>query len=154
MQFKRVTNCISERLMHLGRHLQFLLRTKDLMKKLTAIQICCAFAIVFSQANASCNGKAFMDLPFAGGSYVVSQGNHGDTSHYDHGIWDNTYAIDIDLPMSTPLLAPVDGTVTAAYGVNGSGCLGGGKVVVVKDKATGNSVALLHLSEIKKYPER
>lgn len=124
---------------------------KSLMKIFNVIQIMCAHMVVFSNAtHANCNGKPFMDLPFAGGPYIVSQGNHGDTSHYDHGIWDNTYAIDIDLPMGTPLLAPVDGTVTAAYGVNGSGCLGGGRVVVIKDDAIGTSIVLLHLSQIIK----
>lgn len=52
--------------------------------------------------------------------------------------------------MGTPLFAPVDGTVTAAYGTNGSGCLGGSRVVVIKDDATGTSIALLHLSQITK----
>jgi murein DD-endopeptidase MepM/ murein hydrolase activator NlpD len=41
----------------------------------------------------------------------ITQGNNGSTSHYDHGAWDNTYAIDVGLPVGSDVLAPADGEV-------------------------------------------
>lgn len=93
-----------------------------------------------------------MDLPFSSsiGHKEVTQGNNGSTSHYNHGTWDNTYAIDLALPLDTDLKAPTDGYITAVYGKNGTGCLGGGQVIVFKDKVTGKNITFLHLSRIDK----
>lgn len=101
----------------------------------------------------ACGGSPYMDLPFSGAySYKVSQGNNGATSHYDHTSegWDNTYAVDIALPSGTPIKAPVNGTIYNTYGSTGSGCLGGGKVIVLTDTASGNKITFLHLSSISK----
>ncbi len=45
------------------------------------------------------------------GTARITQGNNGSISHYDHGTWDNTYAIDMALPIGSDVLAPADGEV-------------------------------------------
>jgi len=93
--------------------------------------------------------KHMIDLPYKG-SYKITQGNNAATSHYDHGAWDNTYAIDIAMPLNTKVLSPVDGTIYKVYDENhNGGCLGGGRVVVIKD-LEGNFLTFLHLRSIVK----
>ena len=41
----------------------------------------------------------------------IAQGNHSSFSHKDYGTWDNTYALDIALPVGSDILAPVDGVI-------------------------------------------
>ncbi len=48
-------------------------------------------------------------VPFAGGPYVISQGFFGEYSHKDHA--HAHYAIDVPLPMNTPILAAREGKV-------------------------------------------
>lgn len=111
--------------------------------------------------NNNQNVNYYLDLPYRG-SYKVSQGNNApkikNFSHYNHGAWENTYAIDIALPKNTPVLAPADATVACIYDENHNGgkacgykpnygCIGGGRVIVLKDNK-GNLITLLHLSAI------
>jgi murein DD-endopeptidase MepM/ murein hydrolase activator NlpD len=78
----------------------------------------------------------------------ISQGNKGTTSHYDHGIWDNTYAIDVALPVGSPVLAPADGV--AVYVDNDPGGAGGKELAIEHTGSTGKkfTTVYLHLSEI------
>ena len=100
------------------------------------------------------NSRYSIDLPFKG-TYKVSQGNFGSYSHYyhydDHGKikWDNTYAIDFATPKGTPIYAPADGKIVCIYDEKHKGCIGGGRVVVLKDKK-GNYITFLHLQKIIK----
>jgi murein DD-endopeptidase MepM/ murein hydrolase activator NlpD len=94
------------------------------------------------------NSRYSIDLPFKG-TYKVTQGNFGNTSHYDHGIWDNTYAIDFGMPKGTPIYAPTDGKIVRIYDEKHGGCIGGGRVLVLKD-IKGNYITFLHLQKIVK----
>ena len=86
----------------------------------------------------------FLDLPY-NGIYKVTQGNHGTTSHYNHGKWDNTYGIDFAMPLNTIIKSPVDGDIYKVYDEDhNGGCLGGGRVIVIKD-IKGNYLTFLHL---------
>lgn len=108
-----------------------------------------AWSFTTAGTPSACGGNPYMDLPFSG-TYKVSQGNNASTSHYNHGSWDNTYAIDFAIPSGTAIKAPINGMIYNTYGSSGSGCLGGGKVVVLKDNISGNYIAFLHLSKISK----
>jgi lysozyme len=101
----------------------------------------------------------FLDLPYKG-TYKVTQGNNGSTSHYNHDSWDNTYAIDFAMPLNTKILAPASGEVVCLYDEkhkggevcgykSNYGCIGGGRVMVVKDKK-GNYLTFLHLQSFNK----
>jgi GH25 family lysozyme M1 (1,4-beta-N-acetylmuramidase) len=101
----------------------------------------------------------FLDLPYKG-TYKITQGNNGSTSHYNHDKWDNTYAIDFAMPLNTKILAPASGEVVCLYDENhkggeicgykpNDGCIGGGRVMVVKDKK-GNYLTFLHLQSFNK----
>lgn len=96
---------------------------------------------------AACAGLPYMDLPFVG-NFKVTQGNSAATSHYDHGTWDNTYAIDLALPMNTPVRSPVNGTVIKATGVNNIAWIGGGRTLLIQDSISNKKIALLHLNSI------
>ncbi|MEN6513014.1 PKD domain-containing protein [Methanoculleus sp.] len=85
------------------------------------------------------------------GSARITQGTKGTVSHYDHGTWDNTYALDITsvTPSETfDVLAPYDGTV--CYVDNDGTDSGGGKEVAIRHTIDGNEyiTVYLHLSEI------
>ena len=78
------------------------------------------------------------------GEKRITQGFFGETSHYDHGTWDNTYALDIGVRVGTPVLAPFDGEVT---GFNDDPITGGGRELYIKSD-DGQEVVFLHLSRI------
>lgn len=48
-------------------------------------------------------------IPFAGGPFMISQGFHGEESHKQHA--HAHYAIDVPMPVNTPILAARDGVV-------------------------------------------
>jgi len=79
---------------------------------------------------------------------TITQGNNGATSHYDHGTWDNTYAIDIALPVGTDVLAMADGIVK--YVDNDPAGAGGKELAIEHTGPTGKKfvTVYLHLSEI------
>ena len=84
------------------------------------------------------------------GAARITQGTNGATSHYDHGTWDNTYALDI--ASMTPgetfdILAPYDGTVCH---IDNDEDGAGGKEVAICHTYGGNEyiTVYLHLSEI------
>ncbi len=79
---------------------------------------------------------------------TITQGNNGATSHYDHGSWDNTYALDIALSTGTYVLAPADGTVVY-YDPDPAGA--GGKELAIEHTGPSGkkfTTVYLHLSEI------
>ncbi|MDI6704535.1 MAG: peptidoglycan DD-metalloendopeptidase family protein, partial [bacterium] len=80
----------------------------------------------------------------------ITQGNHGATSHYDHGVWDNTYAIDVALPVGTDVLAPADGIIS--WSDPDPGGAGGIGLAIDCIGPTGKTFTMvfLHLSEIIK----
>lgn len=82
------------------------------------------------------------------GTAEVTQGNNGATSHYDHGTWDNTYALDIALSVGTDVLAPADGYVK--YVDNDPGGGGGKELAIEHTGPTGKKfvTVYLHLSSI------
>jgi outer membrane protein assembly factor BamB len=82
------------------------------------------------------------------GTAQIAQGNKGATSHYDHGTWDNTYAIDVALPTGSEVLAPADGVVK--YVDNDPGGPGGKELAIEHTGPTGEKfvTVYLHLSEI------
>ena len=84
------------------------------------------------------------------GPAVISQGHHGEPTHGDHGIWENTYALDIPLPVGAPVFAPADGFVH--WTKDDTKGMGGRQLVLqhrspVLNGGTCYSV-FLHLSEI------
>lgn len=86
------------------------------------------------------------------GEKRITQGTYGSTSHYDHNIWDNTYALDI--ASLTPgekfnVLAPYDGIV-CLVDKEGAEYPSSGKVVVIEHTFDGRKyyTVYLHLSEI------
>jgi len=78
----------------------------------------------------------------------ITQGNYGATSHYDHGTWDNTYAIDVALSVGSDVLAPADGV--AVYVDDDSSGPGGKELAVEHTGPTGKEfvTVYLHLDEI------
>ena len=82
------------------------------------------------------------------GIFKITQGNNGSASHFDHGTWDNTYAIDIALPIGSNVLAPADGVVNW-YDDDTSGA-GGKELAIEHTVPTGEifTTVYLHLSEI------
>lgn len=78
----------------------------------------------------------------------ITQGNNGTTSHYDHGTWDNTYAIDVALPLGSDVLAPADGVVK--YVDNNSSGAGGKELALEHVGPTGKKfvTVYLHLDSI------
>lgn len=82
----------------------------------------------------------------------ITQGNRAphipSYSHYDHGNWDNTYAIDVALPVGSDVLAPADGLVTW-YDDDPSGS-GGKELAIEHIGQTGKrfTTVYLHLNEI------
>jgi len=78
----------------------------------------------------------------------ITQGNNGSVSHYDHGTWDNTYAIDVALSTGSYVLAPADGIVE--YVDNNPGGSGGKEIAIQHTGPTGKKfvTVYLHLSEI------
>jgi pimeloyl-ACP methyl ester carboxylesterase len=86
------------------------------------------------------------------GEKRITQGTHGSTSHYDHGTWDNTYALDIaSLTRGEKfnVLAPYDGIVRLVD-KEGTKYPSSGKVVVIEHTFDGSKyyTVYLHLSEI------
>ncbi|MFQ6056203.1 MAG: NosD domain-containing protein, partial [Methanosarcinales archaeon] len=81
------------------------------------------------------------------GTKTITQGNYGSTSHYDHGIWDNTYAIDVNLNYEE-VLAPADGVVI--YVDNDQSGAGGKELAINHTGPTEKNftTVYLHLSEI------
>jgi len=73
----------------------------------------------------------------------VTQGNNGGTSHYDHGTWDNTYAIDVALPVDSDVLAPYDGTVK--YVDNDPNGAGGKELALEHTGPTGKKFITVYL---------
>ncbi len=81
------------------------------------------------------------------GTKKITQGNYGTVSHYDHGTWDNTYAIDAALNYEY-VLAPADGVVIY---VDGDPKGAGGKELAINHTGpTGKNftTVYLHLSKI------
>ena len=78
----------------------------------------------------------------------ITQGNKGTTSHYDHGTWDNTYAIDVALPVGSDVLAPADGVVK--YVDNDPSGAGGKELAIEHTGPTGKKsvTVYLHLNDI------
>ncbi len=102
---------------------------------------------------------SFIDLPYKG-TYKVTQGNNASYTHYYHNAytdkngkyhpaWDNTYAIDFAMPLNTTIISPVDGEIYKVYDETHGGCLGGGRVMVIKDNK-GNYLTFLHLRSFLK----
>ena len=77
----------------------------------------------------------------------ITQGNKGPT-HKDYGIWDNTYAIDVALPIGSDVLAPADGVVK--YVDNDPGGAGGKELAIEHTGPTGKKfvTVYLHLNDI------
>lgn len=78
----------------------------------------------------------------------ITQGNNGATSHYDHGTWDNTYAIDVALPVNSDVLAPADGVIK--YVDSDPSGAGGKELAIEHTGPTGKKFVMvyLHLNEI------
>jgi len=78
----------------------------------------------------------------------ITQGNNGATSHHDYGTWDNTYAIDVSLPVGSIILAPADGVVK--YVDNDASGAGGKELALEHTGPTGKKfvTVYLHLNEI------
>lgn len=84
-------------------------------------------------------------LPFPSGStYKITQGPHGKYSH--NSVWNET-AVDVGMPVGTPVLAARSGTVYAT----GYTSAGGGRYVLIKD-ASGLCQVYFHLSDYRVYP--
>lgn len=69
----------------------------------------------FRNAIAQISEQPLLKAPWRGVAQI-SQGNRANkyylgTSHYRHETWENTYAIDVCLPVGTDVLAPADGVV-------------------------------------------
>jgi murein DD-endopeptidase MepM/ murein hydrolase activator NlpD len=86
------------------------------------------------------------------GRRKITQGNNAPPydpySHYDHGTWDNTWAIDISMPVGTDILSPADGRVVY---VDNDPAGGGGKELAIEHTGpTGKTytTVYLHLSQI------
>ncbi|MRJ03118.1 MAG: hypothetical protein GXO19_06670, partial [Epsilonproteobacteria bacterium] len=96
----------------------------------------------------------YMDLPFRG-AWMVIEGNNGSISHYNHGDWDHTYAIDFYMPEGVEVLAPIKGVVACVYDENNDGgvcrsrtggrkgCLKEGGRVVVIETINGENITFL-----------
>ena len=82
------------------------------------------------------------------GRKKITQGNNASFSHYDHGTWDNTWAIDIALETGSNVLAPADGIVE--YVDDDPGGAGGKELAIEHIAPSGNTciTVYLHLSEI------
>jgi murein DD-endopeptidase MepM/ murein hydrolase activator NlpD len=82
----------------------------------------------------------------------ITQGNNAPQyppySHYDHGTWDNTYAIDVYLPVGSDVRAPADGVIS--WYDDDSGGSGGIELAIDHIGPTGKTytTVYLHLSEI------
>ncbi|MCI5149395.1 MAG: M23 family metallopeptidase [Candidatus Electrothrix sp. MAN1_4] len=100
------------------------------------------------------NDNYYLELPFSGNE-KISQGNHGSHSHKLQSWGDNIYAIDVAM-YEEDVMAPTDGTIVRLYDEthNGTGtcskgsecCLGGGRVLVMRDKDD-NYFTFLHLKK-------
>jgi murein DD-endopeptidase MepM/ murein hydrolase activator NlpD len=97
------------------------------------------------------SGQPLFKAPWVG-SRKITQGNNAPQydpySHYDHGDWDNTWAIDISMPVGTDILAPADGRVVY---VDNDPVGGGGKELAIEHTGpTGKkyTTVYLHLSQI------
>jgi len=82
------------------------------------------------------------------GTARITQGNYGSTSHYDHGTWDNTYALDVALVVGSDVLAPNAG-IAKYVDTNPSGS-GGKELAIEHTGQTGKKfvTVYLHLSDI------
>jgi len=87
------------------------------------------------------------------GSRKITQGNNAPQyppySHYDHGSWENIWAIDISMPVGTDVLAPADGKVV--YIDSSHPTTGGGIELAIEHTGpTGKkyTTVYLHLSQI------
>jgi len=82
------------------------------------------------------------------GTATITQGNNGMTSHYDHGTWDNTFAIDVALSVGSSILAPADGIVKY---VDNDPSGAGGKELALEHKGQSGKrfvTVYLHLNDI------
>ncbi|MCK4735436.1 MAG: Ig-like domain-containing protein, partial [Methanophagales archaeon] len=81
------------------------------------------------------------------GTKKITQGNFGSYSHYNHGTWDNTYAIDVALNYES-VLAPASGVVIDVDSDEGG--LGGKELAIEHTGPTGKKfvTVYLHLSDI------
>jgi parallel beta-helix repeat protein len=81
------------------------------------------------------------------GTKKITQGNYGSYSHYNHGTWDNTYAIDVALNYEY-VLAPADGVVI--YVDDDPEGAGGKELAINHTGLTGKNftTVFLHLSKI------
>ncbi|HEX2122626.1 MAG TPA: M23 family metallopeptidase [Thermoanaerobaculia bacterium] len=116
--------------------------------RLSAIALFTAFAATALQAQMV--EQPLLRAPWSG-SAVITQGNHGATSHHANGSWDNTYALDIDkVGVETfDVLAPAAGVVDSVKDdTSGSG---GRQLRVRVNGLNGQTYVLvfMHLSRIK-----
>jgi hypothetical protein len=115
-----------------------------------------SFMIILLGDSLSSNAQVVLRAPWEG-SAVITQGNHGSTSHNicvpqggkrivdpNNCNWENTFALDIGLSCGSPVLAAADGVVT--YTDSDPSGLGGRELAITHQG--GGVTVYLHLRKI------